>query len=144
MKLFHIEFGRDDWYSCREFNELIELAACAAGESVSGDYHDYADVLDEYQRNWCEQVHTLWAATGSGNFDDEIELVQIYQQSVGIGAIYAGHDQEMSRLCDDALDAAIEQTVVFAIKVVKQLAEQAAEDKVTMAEDEALTAKRTK
>jgi len=139
-KLLHIEFRRDDWYSCREFNKLIELAAYIARESVSGDYHDYADVMDEFQRNWCEHVNTLWTATGSGG---AIELVTVYQQDVGIGAIYAGHDQEMSRLCDDALDAAIAATVVFAIKVVKHLAEQAATDRVTMAEDAALTATAT-
>ena len=101
MKLYHIEFGRDDWYHCGEFQELIERAECAAGSYVSGDYHDYGDVLDEFQRNWCEQVHTLWTATGNdhtGNGHGEIELVQIYQQSIGIGAIYAGHDEEMARL----------------------------------------------
>jgi len=139
-KLLHIAFANDDWYYCKEFRELIERAACAAGESVSGDYHDYSDVLDEFQRNWCEQVYTLWTATGRGG---AIELVQIYQQSIGIGAIYAGHDEEMARryqwiaghdeemarLCDAALDAAIESTVGYAIRIVKHLAEQAEFDK---------------
>jgi len=119
MKLLHIEFSRVDWYYCGEFQTLIECAvAVAAGESVSGGHCVSSDVMDEFQRNWCEQVYTLWTATGSGG---AIELVQIYQQSIGIGAIYAGHDEEMARLCDDALDAAIEQTLEFAIKVVKQL-----------------------